>query len=128
MNCRYLATLALLAVLIPQAAFAAPVRCECARYLRTVLHVNVPQGDADTYRPTIPQSDIQEGDVLIQKFGRVWHVALVIGFGETEVNPFDLSAQVPKIIVSDSNFIRCTPTVRAISWFDDNIVGVYRPT
>ena len=112
---------------LPGVSFAAPVRCECARYLREVLHINTPRGDAGTYFPNIPQSEIKEGDVLILKYERIWHVALVIGFGETEINPFDLSAQVPKIIVSDSNFIRCTPTVRAISWFDDNIIGVYRP-
>lgn len=89
--------------------------------------MNVPRGNAGTYLPNIPQSEIREGDVIIFKFGKVWHVGVTIGFGETEVNPFDPTAQVPKIIVAQTNKVPCTPTTEKISWFDDHIIGVYRP-
>lgn len=114
-------------VLIPQFVLAAPVQCECSRYLREVLSVNVPRGNAGTYLPNIYQGQVKEGDVVILKYGKVWHVALITAFGEVEVNPYNPTTRVPKLILAETNLVPCTPTVRAISWFDDNIIGIYRP-
>ena len=85
--------------------------------------MNVPQGDAGTYLPNISKWNIDVGDVLIFYYDGVWHVAVVIGF------EWKVGQQWPeKIIVHESNFKRCTPTTRAISWNDENLVGIYHPT
>ena len=113
-------------LLMPIFAFAAPVKCECVRYLREIHGINI-RGDAWTQRPNIYQGKMQEGDVVILRYGKVWHVALVAGFGETEVNPNNPTTKVPKLRIIETNFVPCTPTAREISWFDEHIVGIYRP-
>jgi len=112
----------LIFLVAPLQVFAGSVYCECSRYLREIIGVNIPRGDAGTYLPNASMWNINYGDVLILKYPKVWHVAVVVGF------EWKKGQQWPEnIIVHDSNYIPCTPTTRAISWYDEAIRGIYSP-
>lgn len=115
---KYLVTL-LVALLLPLWSFAAPVQCECVRYLREVLQVNV-KGDAWTLRGNTDVRFARAGDVLLTDEGP-GHAALITGFFEPTEG--DLWVKI-----AETNFKRCTPGVRTIRLLDPSVRGVYRPT
>lgn len=101
------------------------MECLCVKYLRDVLEVNIPFGDAITQKPNIPLKDVDKGDVLLMKYGGVYHVAEAIGFvGEQK---YGTTTVAREIIVVESNYKECTPTVRHVPFKSKEIWGVYRP-
>lgn len=116
---RALATLLVgVALVLPSVTNAAPVQCECVRYLREVMGVQI-KGDAWTIRPNAETRFARAGDVLLTNEGP-GHAALITGFFEPVEG--DIWAKV-----TETNFSRCKPTTRMIRLSDKEVRGLYRP-
>ena len=111
--------------MLPTFAMAAPVNCECVRYLREVHGINI-RGDAVKHRPNLPFENLDVGDVLLMRIGKTAHDALIVGF-EEQVEWRGMIA--PRYIwITDTNAVKpCTPSTRKIQIDDEDIVGIYRP-
>ena len=104
-------------MVLPTQTWAAPVQCECIRYLREVLAVNV-RGDAWTVPVNADVNFARVGDVLLFH-GRIGHGALITGFIEQHGR---LYARI-----AESNYVSCTPGVRVVPLDDPTVRGIYRP-
>jgi len=90
--------------------------------LREVQGVNI-KGDAWTLRPNISRWNVDIGDVLLLKYGKVHHASLVIGFEWEE------GRQTPTHFwVVEANYDRCKVSSRKIEWEDPAIKGIYHPS
>jgi len=87
------------------------VYCECVRYMREVLGVNI-KGDAGTHEPNITFLDLQYGDVVIMQYD-VPHEGMYV------------SQNNDGILIKESNFRKCKESTRRISF--NEAVGFYRP-
>lgn len=116
---RSLAVFLVALLLAPTVSFAAPIQCECVRYLREVLQVNV-KGDAWTLRGNTDIRFARAGDVLLTDEGP-GHAALITGFFEPTEG--DLWVKI-----AETNFKKCTPGIRTIRLLDPSVRGVYRPS
>ena len=93
-------------------------------YLRIVEGVNI-RGDARVQVPNTQQVNADVGDVVILRYGNVYHAALLVGaVGEKDIG----TAIVPEqLIIHEANFERCRTTTRWIPWDDPHILGILRP-
>lgn len=98
--------------------YAATVECSCVLGLRILQGINI-HGDASRQKANVPTSDVQEGDVLIMKYPKDSHVALVTDVTEKEGQKF--------VTTDEYNLHRCQETIRTIALNDKHIVGVLRP-
>lgn len=103
---------------LPATAFAMPITCMCVAYLSRVLDVNI-HGDADTIQPDLPIQYVEVGDVVLFRYPKTAHVALV-----TSIASYKGGA---KLQIAESNYRSCKPGVREISPSDPAIIGIYRP-
>ena len=112
----------------PTQAWAAPVACECVRALRELAGVNV-RGDANTLVPNTTFPDIQPGDVLILRYGKVYHAALAIATQKSleYIDDESFYNKAVAVTIQEWNYKPCKGTVRQIVASDSHIVGVYRP-
>jgi len=84
--------------------------CECVRYIREVLGVNI-KGDAHTIKSN---TDIPiKGGVVLLNYDGIAHVAYV------------KEVLLDRFIIQESNFKKCTPTERVIKKNDVHITGYY---
>lgn len=109
---------------IPTAAFAAPIECECVRWLREVRDINV-RGDAYTISPSISREMASVRDVVLFDIGNIDHAAEITGFeGAMILGNFI----VPRYIhIIEANYKTCQVTTRKIEWTDTSIKGIYHP-
>ena len=111
----------LILLVAPLQAYALPNTCECVRYIREVHGVNI-KGNASTLSPNISMCNVDVGDVLLLRYGKVSHAALVIGFEWEE------GRQTPTHFwIVEGNYKRCQVTSRKVKWEDENIRGIYSP-
>lgn len=107
-------------------ALAAPVQCECVRYLREVVGIDV-RGDAWTIVPNVRRENLVEGDVLLFDYGGKGkdHAAVIVSFeGEVDLG----YATAPEFIyIFETNYKKCTPGYRKVRWDDPSIKGGLRP-
>lgn len=111
---------------LPTAVFAAPITCECVRYLREVLGADI-RGDAWTQVPNKPTQNVEVGDVLLTKYGKVSHASLVIDVQrevDEVIDAENFTTKVVGVTVAESNYVKCTPGTRTIAISDVHIRGV----
>lgn len=121
------ATAFLAAVLfLPFYTLAAPVQCECIRWLRQVRGIDI-KGNAWEIWPNTAPRNAEIGDVVLFDYGGVGkdHGAEITGFrGEMLLDGY----VVPRYIdIIETNYKSCTPGIRTIEWTDIHIKGVFRP-
>ena len=119
---KYLTTLfVLVVVLAPFTASAYSNKCECVRFLREEMGVNI-KGDARTIFPNASMWNVNYGDVLLLRYGKVSHAAQVIGFTWVEGRQEPLTMRV-----IEANYERCKVSIRDIKWNSPEIRGLYKP-
>ena len=99
-------------------AHAAPLVCECIRWLREAQGVNI-RGDAWTIRPNQETAFARVGDVILFDYAKEDDGALIIGLHEP--TPGNTIATIV-----EANYSRCRVTNRNISIFDPSVKGIYR--
>ena len=107
-------------------ANAAPVTCECIRWLREVRGVDI-RGDAWTLSPTKPLKNADIGDALLFDYGGKGkdHGAQIISFEGPLIDRGDYLA--PEYInIIEANYNRCKVSYRKVRWDDTSIKGIYR--
>lgn len=78
------------------------------------------RGDAWTLKPNIETRNAQIGDVLLEKFGKVYHASLIVGIrNSTEVDA--------EIMVKEWNYTPCQPGTRVLRLSDKSVIGVLHP-
>lgn len=117
-------TAALVAVfLFPSFSYAAPVACECVRYLREIRGIPI-RGNAWAIEPTHSLEMAVEGDVLLTREGP-GHAAEIVGFEGIVAE--DNYTRPEYIWLIEANYSRCRVGTRKIRWDDPEIRGIYRP-
>ena len=120
-----LATLGVLVLLLPVWAFALPIQCQCVMALRSYAGVNI-KGDAATLVPNLPFKNLEIKDVILMRYGRVYHAAQIIGFSE-DLGIFDGAIAPRRLLIQEWNFEPCKYTQRSIPLDDEHIIGILRP-
>lgn len=90
-----------------------PIVCECVAALRIKLGINI-HGDADQLTPNIDKGDLALGDIILLRYGNIFHAAEIIGMDS-------------EYLVHDFNYRKCKETIRFIPKDDPSIRGFYRP-
>jgi len=72
-----------------------------------------------------PFINMDVGDVLLMRYDRVYHVALIVGFSGEKVEYQGAIAR-RNIIIQEWNYIPCKGGSRIISLDDEHIWGVLR--
>ena len=112
--------ISLTSTLFPVEVFAAPLTCECVRWLREAQGVPI-KGDAWTLTPTHSVKNADMGNVLLTTEGP-GHAALIIGFeGQVAAGSYTHPAFIR---VLETNYTRCKVGTRLIAWNDPKIKGV----
>lgn len=121
------ALVALFFLALPSVSFALPTY-SCVLYLREVRGIEV-YGDAINLQPNLPSENLDVGDVLVLRYGKVGHVAEIIGYeGEQKLTVNGRTVLVPETLtILEANFKAGQVTVRTLAWDDTHIKGVYRP-
>lgn len=111
---------------LPTVAFALPVECMCVAALHQLAGVNI-RGDADTLSPNTPFENLEAGDVLLMRYGNVYHAALIISYSGAVALPSE-GIVVPKTItIEEWNYVHCKHTIRTLAFNDEHIRGIYTP-
>jgi hypothetical protein len=109
-------------MVLPGFALAAPVTCECVRWLREERGIAI-RGNAWTIKPTHSIKMATEGDVLLTTEGR-GHAAEIVGFeGEVNMGTYIRPAYIK---VLEANYSRCKVGTRKIAWDSPEIRGIYK--
>ena len=115
-------------VFLPFSVLADPVQCECVRALREIRGVNI-RGAAWLQQPNTPLIEVQIGDVVIQKIGKVSHVSLVIAVDTEGAMYRGRNVALPtSLSVWECNYSSCKCGTRTIPIFDKTIRGILRTT
>ncbi len=114
-------------MLSPVAVFAAPLECECVRALRELRGVDV-RGNADTLNPNTTLADVQTGDVLLMRYGSVYHAALVTSvYSEGKaLEDGSYHTRPVRITIWEANYSSCKIITRVLSIEDSHIRGILR--
>lgn len=113
------------ALVLPSLASAAPVQCECVRYLREIMGVQI-KGDAWTIKPNIPSVELKEGDVLLFDYGGKDkdHAGVILSFILKHIGG---GVYIRKsIVIAETNYHKCEEGTRVVDWDDPAIKGGYR--
>lgn len=115
----------IISTLVPvQATFALAVKCQCVLALRELKGVYI-RGDAVTLKPNVPLNAAIKGDVLLLRYGKVSHAALITDIIDVVPHEPPYDRVVTGFVIDEYNYIPCAESVRTIGL--ENVVGVYRP-
>ncbi len=106
-----------LSLIVPFVGHADSVKCYCVKALREIHAVNI-RGDAVTQKPNIPTSAAKEGDVLLMRYPKDSHVALITKVKEVGTKKV--------VTIEEYNFRHCKQSIRTISLTDKHVLGVLR--
>lgn len=101
-------------------AHADSVSCYCVLALRELQGIDI-RGDAWTQRPNVETQYVRPGDVLLMRYPKSDHVALVLDVTEPTRDHLYVS-------IVEYNYHHCQKSYRTLSLDDESIRGVLRPT
>jgi len=87
------------------------IKCYCVSYVRTFIK-DLPRQDAKDF---VPNSNLQEGQIVILNYGKTRHVAV-----------YEITLE--GLLVDEANFVPCKSGKRLIKWeeLDKHLVGFYK--